>query len=69
MSTLAEIETALFALPRAEQETLRRKLDRRLAESASSVPRSWPVLPPQVDRAELEWIDAEIEAVFPTLRG
>ena len=66
MSTLAEIENALFALPRAEQETLRRKLDQRLAASAQ---RSWPVPPPQVDRAELERIDAEIEAAFPTLRG
>ena len=67
MSTLAEIENALFALPRAEQETLRRKLDQRLATSPAS--RSWPVPPPQVDRAELERIDTEIEVAFPTLRG
>ena len=70
MSTLAEIENALFALPRAEQESLRRKLDQRLAASAPTEgPRSWPVPPPPVDRAELERIDAEIEAAFPTLRG
>ena len=70
MSTLVEIENALFALPRAEQETMRRKLDQRLAASASpSAPRSWPVPPPQVERAELERIEAEIEAVFPTLRS
>jgi hypothetical protein len=29
---------------------------------------SWPVPPPNVDRAELERIEAEIGAEFPTLR-
>ena len=60
LSTLAEIEAAIEALPESEVEKLAAFLEeRRLKKPA------WPVPPPDVDRAELERIEAE----FPTLRA
>ena len=64
MSTLAEIEAVIETLPASEVEKLAILLEKRRSKKAS-----WPVPPPNVDRAELERIEAEIEAEFPTLRG
>jgi hypothetical protein len=63
MNTLAEIEAAIETLPASEVEKLAALLERRRSKNAS-----WPVPPPNVDRAELERIEAEIESEFPMLR-
>ena len=63
MSTLAEIEAAIATLPASEVEKLAALLERRRLKE-----RAWPVPPPNVERAELERIEAEIEAEFPTHR-
>jgi hypothetical protein len=61
MSTLTEIENAVAALPRNEQEVLLRHLSARLLPSA---PGGWPVPPPNVPREEIRRIQAEIDEVF-----
>ena len=63
MSTLAEIEAAIETLHASEVEKLAVLLEKRRSRKAS-----WPVPPPNVDLAELERIEAKIEAEFPTLR-
>ena len=60
MSTLSEIEKAIELLPAAQVDELASWLDRRRRRPA------WPVPPPNVPLEELERIDAEIEAAFPT---
>ena len=62
MSTLIEIENAIETLPAVEVDQLAVWLARRRAPQ-----HSWPVPPPQVERKELDRIEAEIEAEFPTL--
>jgi len=64
MSTLAEIEAAIETLPASEVEKLAALLEKRRMRQPA-----WPVPPPNVERAELERIEAEIEVGFPTLRG
>ena len=64
MSTLAEIEEAIEMLPAGQVEKLAAWLEKRRTPQPA-----WPVPPPDVERAELERIEAEIEAEFPTLRG
>ena len=49
MSTLAEIEAAIETLPASEVEKLAVLLEKRRSKKPS-----WPVPPPNVDRAELE---------------
>ena len=63
MSTLAEIEEAIATLPVGQVEKLAAWLEQRRTQQSA-----WPVPPPKVERAELERIEAEIEAEFPTLR-
>ena len=62
MSTLIEIENAIETLPAVEVDQLAVWLARRRVQQ-----HSWPVPPPQVAREELDRIEAEIEAEFPTL--
>ena len=64
MSTLAEIEAAIEALPAGEVEKLAAFLEERRRKKPA-----WPVPPPDVEQVELERIEAEIEAEFPTLRA
>ncbi len=64
MSTLAEIEEAIAALPPAQVERLAAWLEQQRRSQPA-----WPVPPPNVERAELERIEAEIEAEFPTRRS
>ena len=64
MSTLAEIEEAIATLPVGQVEKLAAWLEARRRPQPA-----WPVPPPNVELAELERIEAEIEAEFPTLRG
>jgi len=65
MSTLAEIEAAVSALPPAEQEALWRLLGRRLAGSGDAQKATrWLVPPPAVPREELRRVHALIEAEF-----
>ena len=64
MSTLAEIEEAIETLPAGQVDQLAFWLEKRRRQQPA-----WPVLPPNVERTELERIEAEIEAEFPTLRG
>jgi hypothetical protein len=64
MSTLAEIEKAIESLPAPDVAKLAAWLERR--QQAQS---DWPVPPPNVPREELERIEAEIEAAFPTQRN
>ena len=64
MSTLAEIEEAIETLPAVQVDKLAAWLERRRTQQPA-----WPVPPPNIERAELERIEAEIEAEFPTLRG
>lgn len=64
MSTVAEIERAIEQLPPAEMLEVAAWLDERRKQVAK-----WPVPPPDVPRKELERIEAEIEAAFPTRRG
>ena len=61
MSTLAEIEEAVEALPLPEQEVLLRHLSARIRRAPL---RSMPVPPPEVPREELKRIHALIEAEF-----
>ncbi len=64
MSTLAEIEMAIESLAAPQVAELAAWLERR----RRSIP-SWPVPPPNVPREELERVEAEIEAAFPTQRN
>jgi hypothetical protein len=64
MSTLTEIEQAIATLPAGQVDKLAAWLEKRRNQQPA-----WPVAPPNVERAELERIEAEIEAEFPTLRG
>lgn len=68
MSTLTEIETAVEALPRREQQTLLRRLSLKLrvaARPAKAGPRKrWPVPPPKVSKAESQRIARRIEEEF-----
>ena len=64
MSTLTEIEEAIATLPVGQVEKLAVWLETRRRQQPA-----WPVPPPDVEREELERIEAEIEAEFPTLRG
>ncbi len=64
MSTLAEIEKAIEALPAREVDALAAWL-----ESRRKPVRSWPVPPPDVPREELEQIETTIEAEYPTRRS
>jgi hypothetical protein len=61
MSTLAEIERAIEALPPSQVDELAIWLQRRRQQEPA-----WPVPPPDVPREELERVEAEIEAAFPT---
>ena len=60
MSTLAEIEEAIATLPVRQVDQLAAWLEKWRRQQAA-----WPVPPPDVERAELDRIEAE----FPTLRG
>ncbi len=64
MSTLMEIEEAIETLPAAQVEKLAVWLGARRSQQPA-----WPVPPPDVEAAELERVEAEIEAEFPTLRS
>ena len=64
MSTLAEIEEAIASLPVRQVDQLAAWLKKWRRQQTA-----WPVPPPDVERAELDRIEAEIEAEFPTLRG
>jgi uncharacterized small protein (DUF1192 family) len=64
MSTLAEIEEAIATLPASDVERLAAFLEKRRTTQPA-----WPVQPPNVERAELERIEAEIEKEFPTRRA
>jgi hypothetical protein len=63
MTTLAEIEKAVDALPTEHQEALLRHLSRNLTHRAGAAS-GWPVPPPDVPVEELRRIDAVIEAEF-----
>jgi hypothetical protein len=56
MSTLAEIENAVDALPQREQQKLLRhlsaKLNAQTAATTSSRRKQWPVTPPKVSKTE-----------------
>ena len=68
MSTLTEIEAAVEALPRREQQALLRHLSLKLQVGAK--PRSktlrhrWLVPPPKVSKAESQRITQRIEEEF-----
>ena len=64
MSTVTEIERAIEQLPPAQMLEVAAWLDERRRKVAA-----WPVPPPNVPREELERIEAEIEAAFPTKRS
>lgn len=64
MSTVAEIERAIEMLPAEQVLEVATWLDERRKQ----IP-VWPVPPPDIPREELERIEAEIEAAFPTRRG
>jgi hypothetical protein len=64
MSTVAEIEAAIEQLPAEQMLEVAAWIEKRRRQQSA-----WPVPPPNVERAELERIEAEIEAEFPTLRG
>ncbi|MEO6754424.1 MAG: hypothetical protein ABIP85_21830 [Chthoniobacteraceae bacterium] len=64
MSTLAEREKAIESLPAPQVAELAAWLERGRKPLTA-----WPVPPPDVPREELERIDAEIEAAFPTQQG
>lgn len=63
VSTVAEIERAIEKLPAAELLELEAWLAARRKKASV-----WPVPPPNVPNQELERIDTEIEAAFPTRR-
>jgi len=68
MSTLTEIESAVAALPRREQETLLRHLSVKLrapVKAANTALRKrWPVAPPKVSKAESQRIARRIAEEF-----
>ncbi len=69
MSTLAEIENTVAALPRGEQEVLLRHLAARLhptrvRRTGSGVKKAWPVAPPKVNKAESRRLMQRIEKQF-----
>ena len=68
MSTLTEIEEAVEALPRREQETLLRHLSVRLRAPAKPLNKAmrkrWPVPPPKVSKAESQRVARRIEEEF-----
>ncbi len=68
MSTLTEIEEAVEALPRREQETLLRHLSVRLRAPAkhpnAALRKRWPVPPPKVSKAESQRVARRIEEEF-----
>ena len=66
MSTVAEIEKAIGQLPPDQRAKIRRWMDAQAPKAGDG---GWPVPPPNVERAELDRIEAEIEAEFPTLRN
>ena len=65
MSTLTEIEEAVEALPRREQETLLRNLAVKLRApvkpATKALRKRWPVPPPKVSKAESKRIARRIE--------
>jgi hypothetical protein len=61
MSTLAEIEEAVAALPEYEKEALLRHLTAQLRPPTRS---GWPVPPPDVPEDELRRVHALIESEF-----
>ena len=68
MSTLAEIENTVAALPRREQEALLRHLAARLhsplaRRATRGGKKSWPVAPPKVNRMESQRIMQRIEII------
>jgi len=63
MSTLTEIQRAIEMLPTTQMEELVVWLDRKRVQRPV-----WPVPPPDVPREELEQVEAEIEAAFPSKR-
>lgn len=64
MSTVAEIERAIEKLPPSQMLEVAAWLDEQRKRVTA-----WPVPPPNVPREELERIEAEIEAAFPTKRS
>lgn len=64
MSTVAEIERAIEQLPPAQMLEVAAWLDERRRNVVA-----WPVPPPNVPLEELDRIEAEIEAAFPTKRN
>ncbi len=64
VSTVTEIEHAIEKLPPAQMLEVAGWLDERRKRVTA-----WPVPPPNVPREELERIEAEIEAAFPTKRS
>ena len=68
MSTLTEIESAVEALPRREQETLLRHLAVKLRApakvAATALRKRWPVAPPKVSKAESRRVARRIEEEF-----
>ena len=69
MSTLAEIESTVAALPRGEQEVLLRHLaerlhPRRVRRAGHGGNKSWPVAPPKVNKAESRRLMQRIEKQF-----
>ena len=69
MSTLSEIEEAIEQLLPVKFNELRQWIERRSKspQMVANPQHSWPVPPPQVERTELDRIEAEIETEFPTL--
>ncbi len=72
MTTLAEIQKAVAALPFKQQQELLRHIDLNLARHRAELRRSelcrsggWPIPPPDVPIEELRRIHAIIEAEFP----
>ena len=69
MSTVAEIEAAVQALPKHEQQALLQRLTWHLSRREKKVPsQGWPVPPPDVPLEELQRIHAIIEAEFPQMK-
>ena len=69
MSTLAEIENSVAALPRGEQEVLLRHLAARLHPSpvrrgGGGGKKAWPVAPPKVNKTESRRLMQRIEKQF-----
>jgi hypothetical protein len=66
VTTLAEIEKAVDALPPGQQQALLRRLSENLARRKDGpvVHETWPVPPPDVPMEELKRIHALIETEF-----